>query len=1488
MCKGKRKAVSKITAVLLTMMMAVTFIPTYAFATEAVPDDRTVNQSDQEEVLIDSEQEPEVITEDAAGQTDAKALSSPAPETPDPVQGDGAKASAMSASPQSITEPMELTGSGTAESPYLIGTEADLREFATLATADDCELCVKLTSDIELTSAWTSIKSQYISTAYKGTFDGDGHTIKNMTISGAGEQGFFGFVRGGTIKNLTIEGSVTSTSTQAGGIVGKLAFGTISNCSFKGTVTTSSSNSNGDAGGIVGYAGFSGSSTLKTTISGCSSCANITSGKYVGGITGRIKWGDIENSYSTGSVNGTTRSGGIAGQALNTCELTNCYSIAQNNGASSTKADIVDFVSAQTTLNNCYYTDSLKGNDSGTVTGGGVIDKSTLLTNLGNAFAADSNNINNGYPILAWEGGSAPQPQDPEIKITGNAPLYMTNSGTQTKGKLTVAFTAMDAAPVQWTITSGSDVISIAAAEDAGDNNISQVVTPLKAGKATVKAQTVDGRYTDEVEVLVYPYITAITMNGNPIAGEEYSVDVTVLGGDPYDYANYPELNTFTWRYFDSKSAYQSNPNGGTTITGQKGRTITVPADLAGKWLTVTLVWQGENKTPGSPYGKDILAERVAVTGVNIEGATASGDELTAQTGTTLTAAATGPDGKTPTNVTYQWAEKAADGTQFVDIEGATGQSYKVPDKRASMGKQFRVKANGENNSTATSAAVTINEMSEAAIAAEQDEAVLEEAIGKYSSMNVLAPKFGENDNNVAKFLQADIAAKGYEGITVSVKSVEKAGFPNGGVAAIANNGNITWFYPTEPDDPTAISGSPYSNMPYARFAVTFTLTKGDAQAEMTKNIDINWDNDLLCGFLQNNMLNAITWDTIKGENATELTAMTNLALPKYPKNSDTRLVSFAWTSSDTDAIEIKDPTGDADTVAYGDRIGKVKRSTEDKTVTLTAHVTYAQTNNVAGTETAIAQLKKEFTVTVPAYTQEEIEALVTKELNQKIDDALAAKGLTDYATGERIDMDNVTGDIQFPTTKDLKIDGAVQPVTITSDNTDVIDYPRDKDDPTKPQKNAARVYVFRPLPGGEAQTVKLTWTITDTEKGVAVSREFNVTVKPLTETELNDAQTFMTAAINGYWDGLKGTNTDPASVSSNLTPFDEIQQGDDGTLTYIRGAINTKGTGVKPDNYVEIPTGADSDYRKFNLSDNTYIADDTLVLAEELPEQGAQVTIDSYLSHAVYGEYYKKYTDAGNNEAAELFKPFYRQHAEVMITIKGPHIHKLVHYDAKAATDKEDGNIEYWLCSGCGKYFADENGNKELTKDEVIIPKTGGGASAATPAKAGTVLQSGNNSYTVTSADSANPTVALKGSTAGGTLTVPADVTVNGVKYKVTAIAPKAFFKNKKLKKVNVGANIITIGAKAFSKCKKLKTFTVGANVEKIDASCFAGSKKLKTLIIKSKKLTKNGVKNALKGSKVKTVKVKVGNKSVNKQYVKIYKKFFTKKNCGKKVKVK
>ena len=145
-----------------------------------------------------------------------------------------------------------------------------------------------------------------------------------------------------------------------------------------------------------------------------------------------------------------------------------------------------------------------------------------------------------------------------------------------------------------------------------------------------------------------------------------------------------------------------------------------------------------------------------------------------------------------------------------------------------------------------------------------------------------------------------------------------------------------------------------------------------------------------------------------------------------------------------------------------------------------------------------------------------------------------------------------------------------------------------------------------------------------------------------------------------------------------------------------------------------------------------------------------------------------------------------------------------------------------------------------------------------------GTKHKSGGSTYKIItkSAGSKAGTAALITAVNKKSVKVPATVTIKGRKF-----------------------NVIRIDAGAF-KGKKIRTVTIGQNVKTIKKNAFRGSKATK-LMVKSKKLTKKSVKGSLRGSKVKRVQVKIGKKSVNKKFVKKYKKIFTRKNAGKKVKV-
>ena len=89
-------------------------------------------------------------------------------------------------------------------------------------------------------------------------------------------------------------------------------------------------------------------------------------------------------------------------------------------------------------------------------------------------------------------------------------------------------------------------------------------------------------------------------------------------------------------------------------------------------------------------------------------------------------------------------------------------------------------------------------------------------------------------------------------------------------------------------------------------------------------------------------------------------------------------------------------------------------------------------------------------------------------------------------------------------------------------------------------------------------------------------------------------------------------------------------------------------------------------------------------------------------------------------------------------------------------------------------------------------------------------------------------------------TIAIPSTITINGKKFKVTSIAPKAFFKNKTAKKVVIGNNVKVVGTKAFYNAKKLQTITIGKNVTTIRSQAFGNLPKLKKVVVQSKKLKK------------------------------------------------
>ena len=242
---------------------------------------------------------------------------------------------------------------------YQIYTADDLKEFAAIVngTAEgivqNTSANAKLMNDIDLNGSeenpWIPIGTR--SNPYRGTFNGDGHTISGLYIdSTADYQGLFGYVSGsGKVQNLSVSGSVKGDN-YVGGVVGYNISSTVENCYNTVTVT----GTNDCVGGVVGYNNGGTVENCYNTgeVSGPDS-GNSVIDSYVGGVVGQNFGGTVENCYNTGKVSGpdssnssTSDVGGVVGRNGGNAE-------GWNGG----------------TVENCYNTGSVSGNSVGGVVG---------------------------------------------------------------------------------------------------------------------------------------------------------------------------------------------------------------------------------------------------------------------------------------------------------------------------------------------------------------------------------------------------------------------------------------------------------------------------------------------------------------------------------------------------------------------------------------------------------------------------------------------------------------------------------------------------------------------------------------------------------------------------------------------------------------------------------------------------------------------------------------------------------------------------------------------------------------------------------------------------------------------------------------------------------------------------------------------------------------------------------------------------------------
>lgn len=1024
---------------------------------------------------------------------------------------------------------------------------------------------------------------------------------QDITVKEPYASDFFGTFDGAG-HTITLEITASSPNTGLFSKVGE--DGTVKN-----VITAGSVKGTNQVGGIAGV--------CEGTIEYCGNTAKVTGKKNVGGITGQAgyysansadsKKAYLTNCYNTGTISLKTGSrnmysGGILGSSqnssLNTCVNTGSVSGKMSGG-------IYGFAAtsdSRTAFLNCYY---LVGTNAAAQTDcTPYTDAKKIIDKLGSANWKLDTNSN---PVLKF--GST----EPSVSVTASsASLQMVNSGSQPTSMLTVKPEKMDTAgaTVEWSV----EPEGIVKLRDTGDafRKIAAAVAPGTATiKATVKAQNGNGIESNTVSIVVRPCFTTVDIK--PVApsvtvaaGQTVQAVVSVFQNTgSYDPAGDARLGYKWYWYQDVTDKHE--------IEGETGKPCTIPTEFPGATGSLYLYVEvydngrpaqnaaGETLLGHAPllYGDDALLafDKAALT---LEKLGVSSTTITAET--TLTLPDKGENGSTIT-----WESDAPS-----VIDPMTG--------------KVTLPAEGEQKVTLT-ANLTLNDStgklpreftikSKTAQAVDADKETLEKAA---KSLSTLHPRFGK-DSNVQTMVETRLANAGFSGVGVKFISAEPTNATaDQAASAISSIGGITYFY----DDPNKTVNE--RTQWFDTYKAYFTLTCGsETQENVAVPVTVYWDVNKVCRVMTEEVLDRVTLP--------ELTEG-NLNLPTAVEGK--QWTKIVWTSSDPGIIS---------------NGGVVTRSAIDRQTVLTAGFTFQRTNDVTGSEPSIV-LYKVFEVTVKGNADAADRAALYQ---QKLDDALAAPGLKDFVTGAKLTADangvyTTSNDIQFPTTRDLKIDGKYTPVVITSSDPGVIEAP------TTP--NSARVWVYRPLPGEAAKTVTLTMKILDRPNGpqpgddlstmrVLASKEIKVTVQPLTQAEI-DAEVALMELVKvkvNYWNGIRNANTDQNNVTTDLHAFQECYLDTDGSLTWVYDREDLKNRGIVPvplDNWYDQQL-----WRLFRSSNADVITHENLLVSRR--EESKAVTVTSYLSSETLGRYAEKYPQNAD------FQKLYKQPVTVDLVVTG------------------------------------------------------------------------------------------------------------------------------------------------------------------------------------------------------------------------------------------
>ncbi len=204
-------------------------------------------------------------------------------------------------------------GSGTESDPYIITTAAELRLMEKQINGGDADNYYELGNDIDFSSRVWNPAGQ--SAAFTGSFDGKGHTIKNIRIvTDETYAGFFGQAAKAVIQNVTLEGALSCYGSKyAGGVIGYAEGLFMENVTNRMTINATDCTY---VGGVAGELADTSSSASALSVIDCRNEGTVKIRfqasyvapsvseqlRYVGGFTGYVNYGTLKNCINTGDV----------------------------------------------------------------------------------------------------------------------------------------------------------------------------------------------------------------------------------------------------------------------------------------------------------------------------------------------------------------------------------------------------------------------------------------------------------------------------------------------------------------------------------------------------------------------------------------------------------------------------------------------------------------------------------------------------------------------------------------------------------------------------------------------------------------------------------------------------------------------------------------------------------------------------------------------------------------------------------------------------------------------------------------------------------------------------------------------------------------------------------------------------------------------------------------------------------------------------------